>query len=169
MPRQRYETVQIHSLSVAGRNGRTGVFVACAARGGSRRGAGGQTASLSHKLMKRSAPINSFHLSPFTLHLPLPMPAIITANCYARKTIRRTRCDASSMPPIPARTTTISSDACIAIWAPSAIWQVISPFRTTCTRGQPIVFLQITTRSPITSYSTTWRLRKPCLPTKSLA
>ena len=86
----------------------------------------------------------SYNVHRFFVHMLTP--AIITASCCARKTIRRTRCDASSMPPIPARTTTISSAACIATWAPSAISQVISLFRTTCTRNQPIVFLQITTR-----------------------
>ena len=75
-------------------------------------------------------------LSPFTLHLPLPMPAIITASCCAPRTIPQKRCRPSSTPPTPARTTTIFSAACIAIWAPSAISQVISHFRMICTRNQ---------------------------------
>ena len=120
---QRYETMQIHSIVVAGRVGRTGLFVACYTR----------AASPSRKLMRRSAPINSFHLSPFTLHLPLPMPAIITANYFARKTIRRKRCRPSSTPPTPARTTTISSAACIAIWVICAIWQTSMRFLMICT------------------------------------
>ena len=46
-------------------------------------------------------------LSPFTLHLPLPMPATITASCCAPRTIPQKRCRPSSTPPTPERTTTI--------------------------------------------------------------
>ena len=62
-----------------------------------------------------------------------PMPATTMANCSARRTTPSKRCNASSTPLIPTPAITTSSDACIAIWAPSAIWLPNILFLTICT------------------------------------
>ena len=74
----------------------------------------------------------------YTIPPPTPMPATITAVCFVTMTTLFRPCRSSSMLRTPARTITISSDACIVTWALSATLPTSSSFPTTCTNALPI-------------------------------
>ena len=81
-------------------------------------------------------PITNYQL-PITIRLPTPTPATTTAVCFVTMTTLFRPCRSSSTPRTPARTITISSGACTAIWALSATLPTSSRFPTTCTPALP--------------------------------
>lgn len=105
-----------------------------------------QTAS---PLPKRITPY-TIHHTLYTIRHPTPMPATTTVVCFVTMTTLFRPCRSSSTPRTPARTITIFSAACIAIWALSATLPTSSSFPTTCTPALPICSSETEIASTIT-------------------